>query len=179
MSVKKLTIVFAFFVFLFELFIPSVGAQTPPPLDKNGNVISSPIASAEKKEGEYGTVVTFGVLEGGGGIVGADIELALIKSLGVQGGIGWSGKSLTWDCGLNIHFKPTIKSSFVSLQYSRVGYYDFHLYSCAGPVFVFRGKRWFTAQVGVARFIEKGPYWGPGGTPEFVLNFAVGAYFAQ
>ena len=57
--------------------------------------------------------ITVGILEGGGSIIGVDYEQLALKNVGLQIGGGLFGM----DFGVNIHFRETIKSSFLSLQY--------------------------------------------------------------
>lgn len=122
---------------------------------------------------EYSGALTMGILQGGGSLVGMDLEYKYSDYLGVQAGIGLVG----YGFGLNVHFKPTIRSSFFSLQYWHQGIDNGFTQSVAGPNIVFRGKKWFTAQIGLGFLIKEGPAW-----PENVehtpvmLTYALGAY---
>lgn len=57
--------------------------------------------------------LSVGVLNGGGGLVGADFEALLSNRVGLQLGAGW----VSYSVGLNYHLKPGIRSSFLSLSY--------------------------------------------------------------
>lgn len=117
--------------------------------------------------------VTMGFLEGGGSLIGMDIEGLLYNGFGVQAGAGFVG----FGGGLNIHFKPEIRSSFISLQYWHQGFSSSYTQSVLGPAFVFRGKKWLTAQLGFGFALEKGPAWPSSmNQPDLMLTYAIGAY---
>lgn len=123
--------------------------------------------------GEFKRAVTIGVLEGGGSFVGFDYEMMLTKSAGVQFGAGIIGYGI----GINQHFKRTIRSSFLSLQYWHQGLYNSHTQSLIGPNIVFRDKRWFTCQIGFGIALDKGPAWDENTTkPPVMLTYAIGGY---
>jgi hypothetical protein len=118
--------------------------------------------------------ITIGFLEGGGCLVGVDMEFKLSNHLAIQGGAGYIG----FGGGLNFHLKPSIRSSFISLQYWHQGVHDSHTFSSLGPNFVFRARKWITAQLGMGFTLTQGPAWP--GYQEFVpiiLTYAVGIYF--
>ncbi len=122
---------------------------------------------------EKRTSVTIGIFEGGGSLIGADMEFLLTKRLGFQLGAGLIG----FGGGLNYHFKPTIRSSFVSLQYWNQGVGDIFIDNLIGPCYVFRGKRWFTFQIGLAATLSEGPAWPSSmDFPPVMLTYAIGAY---
>jgi len=118
--------------------------------------------------------ITIGFLQGGGSIVGADFETLLSKQFGVQVGAGLIG----FGAGINYHLYPTINSSFISLQYWHQGVGNSHTQSLLGPNFVFRGKKWFTAQIGLGFALDKGPAWPSSmQQPPVMLMYSIGAYF--
>ena len=118
--------------------------------------------------------LTVGVLEGGGSLIGADLELMMSARCGLQFGAGFVG----FGGGLNYHFKPTIRSSFVSVQYWHQGIDESYTQSLIGPCVVLRAKKLFTAQIGLGYALGKGPAW-----PEekkqspVMLTYAIGLYF--
>lgn len=119
------------------------------------------------------TAITIGLLEGGGSLVGADIELLITKQLGLQVGAGFVG----YGAGVNFHLRSGIRSSFFSLQYWHQGIEESYVQSMVGPAFIFRGKKWFTFQVGLGKTLEK----GPGAPvdyklPDIMLTYAIGIY---
>ena len=117
--------------------------------------------------------VTIGILQGGGSLVGADFEFLLTKQFGFQIGAGLVG----FGGGLNYHFKPSIRSSFISLQYWNQGIGDSFAQNAIGPNFVFRGKKWFTFQIGLGVPLEKGPAMPDDfNQPPVMLLYSIGAY---
>ena len=97
--------------------------------------------------------ITIGIFQGGGSLIGADLEFLITKQFGFQLGAGLVG----FGGGLNYHFQPSIRSSFISLQYWNQGIGDSFAQNAIGPNFVFRGKKWFTFQIGLGVPLEKGP----------------------
>lgn len=138
------------------LLSSSVFAQTSPPTVK-----------------EYSNCVTVGVLQGGGSLIGADLEFAVTNRVSFQLGAGFIG----FGAGLNYHFKPTLRSSFVSLQYWNQGTGRSFVFNAVGPSFVFRGKKWFTAQLGLGFPISYGPAWNVKKmkTPLYIM-YSIGVY---
>jgi hypothetical protein len=118
--------------------------------------------------------VTVGFLEGGGSLIGVDGEFLYSKIAGVQLGVGFKG----FGAGLTLHFRPTIRSSFFSLQYWHQGFKNSYTQSVLGPSIVLRAKKLFTAQIGVGFALGKGPAWPENKTqPHTMLTYAIGLYF--
>ena len=117
--------------------------------------------------------ITIGILQGGGSLIGVDIEFLLTNRFGIQIGAGLVG----FGGGLNYHFKPSIRSSFISLQYWNQGIGDSFAQNAIGPNFVYRGKKWFTAQIGLGVPLEKGPAMPDDFVqPPVMLMYSIGAY---
>lgn len=117
--------------------------------------------------------ITIGILQGGGSLIGADMEFLLTDRFGFQIGAGLVG----FGGGLNYHFKPSIRSSFISLQYWNQGIGDSFAQNVIGPNFVYRGKKWFTAQIGLGVPLEKGPAMPDDFVqPPVMLMYSIGAY---
>ena len=118
--------------------------------------------------------VTIGFLQGGGSLVGADMEFLLTKQFGFQLGAGIVG----FGGGINYHFKPSIRSSFVSLQYwNQGGIGESFAQSAIGPNFVFRSKKWFTFQIGLGVPLKKGPAMADNyELPPIMLLYSIGGY---
>ena len=117
--------------------------------------------------------ITIGILQGGGSLIGADMEFLLTDRFGFQIGAGLVG----FGGGLNYHFKPSIRSSFISLQYLNQGIGDSFAQNVIGPNFVYRGKKWFTAQIGLGVPLEKGPAMPDDFVqPPVMLMYSIGAY---
>ena len=119
------------------------------------------------------SIVTLGVLQGGGSLVGADFEFLVGEKLGLQIGAGLVG----FGAAVNYHLKPSIRSSFISLSYWHQGVGEGTSQELFGPSFVFRGKKWFTFNVGLAYALSKGPAW-PDDTQQspVQLTYGVGVY---
>jgi hypothetical protein len=122
----------------------------------------------------FGNAFTAGFLEGGGSLVGFDCEMMISKSVSFQLGAGIIGFGL----GINKHFKPTIRSSFLSLQYWHQGFGNTYSQSLIGPNIVFRAKKIFSFQIGLGYALGKGPAWPENKTqPPIMLTYAIGCYF--
>ena len=130
------------FLLLFSFSLCSFGQET----FYNNQPKAAPATDKTK-------CITIGILQGGGSLVGADFEALVSKKVGVQVGMGLIG----FGAGLNYHFKPNIRSSFLSLQYMHQGYASSYTQSVAGATYVFRGKKWFTFQIGLGFPLETGP----------------------
>lgn len=134
-------------------------------------LLNAQVDSTKKAPSER-AALTLGVLNGGGSLVGLDLEVLLSKTFGIQAGVGIRG----YGAGINFHLKPTIRSSFVSLQYWHQGLGDTYAQSLVGPNFVYRGKKWFTCQLGLGYFLEKGPGFPIRDTPKVLLMYSIGIY---
>ena len=116
--------------------------------------------------------VTVGVLQGGGALVGADVEFLVSDRIGLQVGGGFKA----YGCGLNIHFKPTIRSSFVSFQYWHQGIGYTYAQSLAGALIVYRSKKWFTASLGIGTPVGIGPAYPVSYVNNYVFMYSIGFY---
>jgi hypothetical protein len=124
----------------------------------------------------YIRCITVGVLNGGGSLLGMDTEFGFTKSLAIQVGVGYIG----FGAGMNFHFKPTLRSSFFSLQYWHQGVGETYSQSLFGPSVVFRARKIFTAQIGLGFALEKGPAWPESmKQPPVMLTYSIGVYFPQ
>ncbi|MCL2683518.1 MAG: hypothetical protein FWE63_08610 [Bacteroidales bacterium] len=101
------------------------------------------------------TSINVGVLMGGGGLIGADLEFLVSKQVGLQLGAGLGSMGF----GVNYHFKPNIRSSFVSIQYLHQGFGDNHYASYLGPMFTFRARKIFQFGIGFGTILSTGPGW--------------------
>lgn len=117
---------------------------------------------------------SFGFLQGGGSLIGFDIEVLLGNIVGLQVGAGIVG----YGGGLNIHLKPSVRSSCISFQYWHQGLEESYTQSLFGPSYIFRAKKIFTAQIGMGFALEKGPAWPSSKTqPQVMLIYSIGIYF--
>ena len=123
---------------------------------------------------EKKSCITVGILQGGGSLVGADFEALVSNKVGFQIGAGLVG----FGAGMNFHFKPTVRSSFISLQYWHQGFGTGYAQSLLGPSFVYRAPRWFTAQIGLGYVLGYGPAWTSSvAKSPVILMYSIGAYF--
>jgi len=118
--------------------------------------------------------LTVGFLEGGGSLIGADIEFKVSETTGLQVGAGFLG----FGAGVNFHIKPTLNSSAISLQYWHQGIGAATTQEIASANYVFRGKSILTAQIGLGAALSKGPAFPENREqPSFMLTYAVGIRF--
>ena len=119
--------------------------------------------------------VTFGILQGGGSLVGVDAEFLVTDRVGLQAGAGFVG----YGAALTYHLKPELRSSMVALTYWHQGMERSFAQDALGVSFIYRGKKWFTAQLGLARTLREGPAW-PNDRPHppVMLLYSIGAYLA-
>ena len=94
--------------------------------------------------------LTVGILQGGGSLLGVDIDVKILKQLSIQGGLGLT----SFGGALNYHLKPGIKSSCISLSYWHQGFEPYYIQSILGPTYVYRGRKGFTSQFGIGKVLE-------------------------
>jgi hypothetical protein len=118
--------------------------------------------------------VTVGILQGGGSLIGMDLEALLTEQFGIQVGAGMFG----YGAGLNFHLEPSVRSSFLSMQYWHQGIGDSFVQSAIGPTFVYRSEKWFTFQIGMGIPTALGPG-APNNfdQPPLMLLYSIGGYF--
>jgi hypothetical protein len=122
---------------------------------------------------EKTAAITLGFLQGGGSLIGLDIEKMLDKHVAVQVGLGLVG----FGAAINYHPQGSIRSSFVSLQYFQQGFDSGFTQNGIGPSFVFRAKKIFSCQFGFARILSRGPAWpSNAGRPAVIATYAIGVY---
>ena len=124
---------------------------------------------------EERTSINAGVFMGGGGLIGGDLEFLVGKRVGLQIGAGFPSIGF----GLNYHLKPYINSSFVSLQYSHIGFGESRIGATLGPMFTFRAKKILQAGIGYGAVVSKGPLWAEAYDEKVSMLFHVniGLYF--
>jgi hypothetical protein len=120
-----------------------------PQKTQQSQVGFNPVSGAREER----TSINVGVLMGGGGLVGADLEFLVINRAGLQFGAGLGSMGF----GVNYHFKPYINSQFVSVQYFQQGFGENKVWSLAGPMYVFRAKKIFQAGIGFGTVVSTGP----------------------
>lgn len=147
---------------LFIFLLISVSSISQIALDKNEPVSDERMA------------ITAGILQGGGSLIGSDLEILLTDRFGIQAGCGLVG----FGAGFNFHLKPGIRTHFISIQYWNQGIGQSFSQNVIGGNFVYRGKKWFTCQLGLGAPLSKGPAWPSGMVhPPLILMYSIGAYF--
>lgn len=101
------------------------------------------------------TSINVGVLMGGGGLIGADLEFLVGKRTGLQMGAGLGSIGF----GVNYHLKPYINSQFVSVQYWHQGFGDNHYASYLGPMYTFRVRKILQFGIGFGTILSTGSGW--------------------
>lgn len=131
-------------------------------------------AMAQREPSPKKCAISAGVLQGGGGLVGADFEVMISDRFSAQAGAGL----LSFGAGINYHFKPFINSSMISLVYWHQGIGNSHTIGWAGPVYTFRAPKVFQFQIGMGYKTD----YGPAATSEMQelpvgLLYSIGVYF--
>lgn len=125
-------------------------------------------------EDEPTTAISTGILMGGGGLVGVDVEHKTSSAIGFQAGLGYS----SFGMGMNFHLQNKINSSFASIQYWRQGLGDNFFASYLGPMFVYRAPKYFQAGLGIGYILDKGSITDTKYRDQnFFLTYNVGVYF--
>ena len=78
---------------------------------------------------------------------------------------------------INYHLKPSIRSSYITLQYWHQGVNETYTQRLLGPAFVFRAKKLLTASLGLGFALEKGPNWPDDKEqPPVMFTYSIGIY---
>ena len=129
---------------------------------------------AQRVPSEKKMSISAGFLQGGGGLVGADLEYLFSDHFSVQAGAGL----ISCGAAINYHFKPFINSSMLSVSYWHQGFGDAYTQSVVGPVYTFRAPKVFQFQIGMGYRVNEGP-----NLPEankkvpVMLLYSIGVYF--
>ena len=175
MSIRKFNIVLSIFV---VVAVRCFGQQNDavfvePQKTQQPQVDFKPMSG----EREERTSINVGVLMGGGGIPGADLEFLIGKRAGIQLGAGLGSMGF----GINYHLKSCINSQFVSVQYFHQGFGENNIWSLIGPMYVFRAKKIFQAGIGFGTVVSKGPRYeelfGGKDMPPVQVLYNIGLYF--
>jgi hypothetical protein len=122
---------------------------------------------------------TVGFLQGGGSLVGVDMEYLIYKRFGLQLGIGVIG----YGAGINFHTRKDIRSSFLSLQYWHQGQGPSFTQATLGPTYNFRLKKLLSFQIGLGFYVEEGfayPELRTTIVSQYVmLLYSIGLYFTN
>ena len=129
----------------------------------------APIAPLSDKR----AAVTVGLLQGGGSLVGFDLEYLVAPKIGLQAGLGYIG----FGGGINFHLKPAINSSFISLAYWHQGIGEKFAQDAVGGVFTFRAGKLLSASLGLGVPLSRGPALDPDfEQPPVMLLYSIGIY---
>ncbi len=133
------------------------------------------VTSQESYGREKIAALTVGVLQGGGSLIGADLEILAGDRLGLQLGGGLVGLG----AAVNLHLDDGYQSSFISLTYWNQGFRETYVQSLIGPTYVYRGKKWFTAQIGLGFQTRESAREEVAdlNLPSVQLLYSLGAYF--
>ena len=159
---KKFVLILMMALMAIPVFAQETESQTVVN-QKKGRVPS------EKK-----AVISAGLLQGGGGIVGADFEYLVGKNVSLQAGVGL----VSFGASINYHFKPYVNSSMISLCYFHQGVGQSYTTSWLGPTYTFRAPKIFQFQIGFGYKVG----YGPAATAEMKkyqagLLYSIGVYF--
>ncbi|MCC5917449.1 MAG: hypothetical protein JJU02_09005 [Cryomorphaceae bacterium] len=129
----------------------------------------------QKPQPKEKVALAAGLGHGGGGIVGAEVELMFTERFGFQMGVGLPSVQF----GINIHFDDWVRSSYISFQLNNLGGFESnHINTSLGPHFYYRGKKWLTLGLGTAFVVSEGPgHKHIFGEANLLINISVGIYF--
>lgn len=125
--------------------------------------------------------VLVGFLQGGGSLLGADLEVLAVDRFAVQAGAGYMG----YGAAVNFHFEPTLRSHYLSLAYWHQGFSPDLSQQAAGLTFGFRSFEWLTAQLGIGYVLYRGETavdnlkkaYDTETLPGWMLLYSLGAFF--
>lgn len=106
---------------------------------------------AEEQEPKTWAVLV-GFLQGGGSLLGADLEALVFNRFALQAGAGYAG----FGAAVNFHFQPTLRSDYLSLVYWHQGFSADLSQQAVGLTYGFRSFDWLTAQIGVGYVTSRG-----------------------
>jgi opacity protein-like surface antigen len=131
-------------------------------------------AMAERVPSPKKCAISAGILQGGGGILGADFEYMFSNHFSAQAGLGF----VSFGAAVNYHFKPFINSSMISLVYWNQGIGDSFSQGVVGPVYTYRAPKVFQFQIGMGARVAKGAALNPDTAKvPFMLLYSIGVYF--
>jgi len=132
------------------------------------------VAQPMSKGREERASINFGFMMGGG-LVGLDLEFLVSERIGLQIGAAYCGL----DVSVNYHIEPYINSSFVSIQYTNIGFGPYKVGATLGPMFNFRAKKIFQAGIGIGAVVSRGPLWTEAYKKDvtMLIQYNIGLYF--
>ena len=141
----------------------------------------NPDSKESRKRDASKQVVSIGLLQGGGGLIGVDYEMLVVDRLGFQLG----GGLFSYSAGINIHSEPTINSSFLSLAYWDLGAGSEVSMRLAGMSYNYRSKEgWLNWQIGLGKVLNYTSGFEQhfrdtvdADVPSVMLIYSIGGYF--
>jgi len=117
--------------------------------------------------------MTFGILNGGGGLVGADLEFLVADRVGIQLGAGL----VSYGVGINYHLGSGIRTSMINFGLWHQGVGQTHTQTLVGQTYIYRARKLFTSQIGLGFLVKEGPAWPADKTHSPVmLLYSIGFY---
>jgi hypothetical protein len=125
--------------------------------------------------------VLVGFFQGGGSLLGADLEVLAYDCLALQAGVGYLG----YGAAVNYHFEPTLHSHYLSLAYWHQGFEEDLTQQTVGLAFGIRSFGWLTAQIGLGYVIHRGETatsnlqsaFDTDTLSQYMLLYSIGVYF--
>jgi len=138
------------------------------------------MAYAEEEIRASDMAISVGVLNGGGALIGVDMEKLVTDRIGLSVGAGL----VAFGAGLNIHFSPTVSSSSIRIGFNNQGTTGENvMMRSVGVSYLGRsstGK--FEWQLGLAHPFNVNQKvkdaFGGEDPPPVILTYSIGAYFA-
>ncbi len=130
----------------------------------------------EAKEPEKLWSASVGLLNGGGGLIGFDLERMIDNHFSIQAGFSITG----YGAAINYHIKPRINSSMFSFALIHPGIGKNYILTAIGPSFTYRAKKIFFAQFGMSYVIDKGAFFHEVFKEkdfDRMLTYSIGVYF--
>ena len=151
-----------------SLFVILLSAFTALLMSQDLSEGTSGVTLSDKR-----AAVTVGLLQGGGSLVGVDLEYLVAPKIGLQAGLGYIG----FGGGINFHLKPAINSSFISLAYWHQGIGEKFAQDALGGVFTFRARKLLSASLGLGVPLSRGPALAEDfEQPPVMLLYSIGIY---
>jgi hypothetical protein len=151
-----------------SLFVILLSAFTALLMSQDLSEGTSGVTLSDKR-----AAVTVGLLQGGGSLVGVDLEYLVAPKIGLQAGLGYIG----FGGGINFHLKPAINSSFISLAYWHQGIGETFAQDALGGVFTFRARKFLSASLGLGVPLSRGPALAADfEQPPVMLLYSIGIY---
>ena len=137
------------------------------------------ITGQEKDDDDIAVMIGF--LQGGGSLIGTDVEFMLGESImALQAGVGFVG----FGAAVNFHFEPHVDSDYLSLCFWNQGAGNLSV-QYLGLTYGERAYQWLTGQIGIGVMVGMGDamrdQWedimGSSEFSKIILLYSIGVYF--